>query len=45
MSDKKTYAHGFGGMNTDTPVHPKVKAQTVNLQPTPELSYRRWTRR
>jgi hypothetical protein len=28
MSDKTTYAHGFGGMNADTPVHPKVKGQS-----------------
>jgi hypothetical protein len=34
MSDKTTYAHGFGGMNTDTPVHPSCRAQS-KLSATP----------
>lgn len=28
MSDKKTYAHGFGGMNAITEVHPNCRTQS-----------------
>ena len=49
MSDDTQYAHGFGGMNADTKIHPNCKAQSslapargsASALPAP-ISYDEW---